>query len=88
MSTYTTTNGVAQRKHRPIMEMGLSLLAQSHLSSIFWVDAFVASVFIINRLPFSILGDVSPFFKLFNKGPDYSLFRSFGCSSFPSSLHP
>jgi hypothetical protein len=76
-------NGVAERKHRHIMEMGLSLLAQSHLSSIFWVDAFVTSVFIINRLPSSVLGDVSPFFKLFKKGPDYSLFRSFGCSCFP-----
>jgi hypothetical protein len=74
---------VAERKHRHIMEMGLSLLAQSHLSSLFWVDAFVTSVFIINRLPSSVLGDVSPFFKLYNKGPDYSLFRSFGCSYFP-----
>lgn len=74
---------VAERKHRHIMEMGLSLLAQSHLSSIFWVDAFVTSVFIINWLPSSVLGDVSPFFKLFKKGPDYSLFRSFGCSCFP-----
>jgi hypothetical protein len=76
-------NGVAEHKHRHIMEMGLSLLAQSHLSSLFWVDAFVTSVFIINRLPSSILGNVSPFFKLYNKGPDYSLLRSFGCSCFP-----
>jgi len=70
-----------------IMEMGLSLLAQSHLSTLFWVDAFITSVFIINRLPSSVLENVSPFFKLFNKGPDYSLFRSFGCSCFPL-LHP
>jgi hypothetical protein len=65
------------------MEMGLSFLAQSHFSSLFWVDAFVTSVFIINRLPSSVLSDVSSYFKLFNKGPDYSLFRSFGCSCFP-----
>jgi hypothetical protein len=75
--------GVAEHNHCHIMEMGLSFLAQSHLSSIFWVDAFVTYVFIINRLPSSVLGDISPFFKLFNKGPDYSLFRSFGCSCFP-----
>jgi transposase InsO family protein len=80
-------NGVAERKHRHIMEMGLSLLAQSHLSSLFWVDAFVTSVFIINRLPSSVLGDVSPFFKLYNKGPDYFLFRFFGCSCFPLLRH-
>jgi hypothetical protein len=76
-------NGVAERKHHHIMEMGLSLLAQSHLSSLFWVDAFVTFVFIINHLPSSFLGDVSPFFKLYNKGPDYSLLCSFGCSCFP-----
>jgi len=69
------------------MEMGLSLLAQSHLSSLFWVDAFVTSVFIINRLPSSVLGDVSPFFQLYNKGSDYSLLHSFWCSCFPL-LHP
>jgi hypothetical protein len=76
-------NGLAERKHRHIMEMGLSLLAQSHLAPIFWVDAFLTSIFIINRLPTSILGNVSPYFKLLNKSPDYSLFRSFGCSCFP-----
>jgi hypothetical protein len=76
-------NGVAEHKHRHVMEMGLSFLAQSHFSSLFWVDAFVTSVFIINRLPSSVLSDVSSYFKLFNKGPDYSLFRSFGCSCFP-----
>jgi hypothetical protein len=81
----THHNKMAECKHRHIMEMGLSLLAQSHLSPLFWVDAFVTSVFIINRLPSSVLGDVSPYFKLVKKGPDYSLFRSFGCSCFPLS---
>jgi hypothetical protein len=76
-------NGVTEHKHRHIMEMGLSLLTQSHFSSLFLVDAFVTSVFIINRLPSSVLGDISPFFKLYNKGLDYYLFHSFGCSCFP-----
>jgi transposase InsO family protein len=76
-------NGVAECKHRHIMEMRLSLLAQSHLSSIFWVDTFATSVFIINRLPSPIIDNVSPYFKLFNKSPYYSPFRSFGCSCFP-----
>jgi hypothetical protein len=51
----------------------------------------LSHVFIINRLPSSVLEDVLPYFKLFNKGPDYSLFRSFGCSCFlllrPYSVH-
>jgi len=48
---------------------GLMLLSHLFLSSIGFLS--------------SVLGDVSPFFKLFNNGPDYSLFHSFGCSSFP-----
>lgn len=33
-------NGVAERKHRHIQEMGLTLLADSGLSQNYWVDAF------------------------------------------------
>ena len=44
-------NGISERKHRHIMEAGLSLLAQSHLSSQFWVDAFKTAIYLINRLP-------------------------------------
>ena len=33
-------NGLAERKHRHIMDMGLTLLAQSGLSKKFWVDTF------------------------------------------------
>jgi len=41
-------NGLAERKHRHIMEMGLTLLAQSGLSKKFWVDAFLTAIYIIN----------------------------------------
>lgn len=34
-------NRVAERKHRNIIEMGLSLLVQSGLPSKFWVDSFL-----------------------------------------------
>jgi hypothetical protein len=76
-------NGLVERKHRHIVEMGLSLLAQSHLSPLFWVDAFLTSVFIINRLPTCVLDNVSPYYKLFNKNPDYTTFCTFGCACFP-----
>ena len=54
------------------MEIGLSLLAQSRLSSSFWVDAFVTAVFLINRLPTPVLHNDSPYAKLFQHSPDYS----------------
>jgi hypothetical protein len=40
-------------------------------------------VYIINRLPTAVLSQLSPFEKLFNTTPDYTLMRVFGCKCFP-----
>jgi transposase InsO family protein len=48
-------NGLAERKLRHILETGLSLLAKSHLSNKYWVDAFLTAVFIINKLTTPVL---------------------------------
>ena len=63
-------NGVAERKHRSIVEMGLTLLAHSDLPLKFWVEAFVATVFLINNLPTQVLNFLSPFEKLYNIKPN------------------
>jgi len=76
-------NGLAERKHRHIMEMGLTFLAQSGLPKQFWVDAFLTSIFIINRLPTKVLDYLSPFERLFHIPPDFTYFRAFGCQCFP-----
>lgn len=34
-------NGIAERKHRHIREMGLTFLAQSHLPNTYWPDSFL-----------------------------------------------
>uniref|UniRef100_A0A2N9EGZ0 Integrase catalytic domain-containing protein n=1 Tax=Fagus sylvatica TaxID=28930 RepID=A0A2N9EGZ0_FAGSY len=41
-------NGVAERKHRHVMDTGLALLAQSGLSIKYWVDAFLTTIYLIN----------------------------------------
>lgn len=46
-------NGVVERKHRHIVEMGLSLLSHSSLPYYFWDHVFHSAVYIINRLPAS-----------------------------------
>jgi hypothetical protein len=72
-------NGIAERKHRHIMEMGLTLLAQSGLSPKYWVDSFLTAIFLINRLPSPILKNESPFSKLFKKSLDCTNLKAFGC---------
>ena len=53
-------NGVVERKHRQIVESALSMLQHSNLSSSYWYYAFSVVVYLLNRLPSSILHFVSP----------------------------
>jgi hypothetical protein len=76
-------NGLAERKLRHILETGLTLLAHCHLSNRYWVDAFITAVHIINRLPTPTLQHLSPFFKLYNREPNYQELRVFGCLCYP-----
>ncbi|TXG57696.1 hypothetical protein EZV62_015525 [Acer yangbiense] len=76
-------NGVPERKHRHIVETGLTLLAQAKLSLKFWTEAFNAAVILINNLPTSVLKGISLFQALYNKKSNYSYFKAFGCSCFP-----
>lgn len=80
-------DGVAERKHRHIMETGLTLLAQANLSMKHWGYAFSSVVHLINRLPTSVLRGQSPYQKLYGCVPQYSHLRVFGCCCFPY-LHP
>lgn len=46
-------NGIIERKHCHIMEMGLTLTKQASLPKQYWSDALFTAVFLINRLPSS-----------------------------------
>ncbi|KAK9063757.1 hypothetical protein SSX86_017629 [Deinandra increscens subsp. villosa] len=76
-------NGVAKRRHRHIVETGLSLLHHANLPLTFWSHAFQTAVYLINRLPTPILDLQSPFQKLYNLTPTYLRLKPFGCLCFP-----
>lgn len=76
-------NGAAERKHRYIVKMGLTLLAKAHMPLSYWLEAFHTSVFLINRLPTKVLKNKSHWKCLFNCAPDYQFLRTFGCLCFP-----
>lgn len=76
-------NGLAERKHRHIIESTLALLHHAGLPFKYWEDAASCAVFLINRLPSPVLHHLSPFQKLFGRPPNYHLLRTFGCACYP-----
>uniref|UniRef100_A0A2N9J0D9 Integrase catalytic domain-containing protein n=1 Tax=Fagus sylvatica TaxID=28930 RepID=A0A2N9J0D9_FAGSY len=76
-------NGVAERKHRHLVQCALALLSQSKLPLSYWSYAISTAAHIINKLPTPNLGNQSPWDALYQVAPDLSHLRTFGCECFP-----
>ncbi|GKV27558.1 hypothetical protein SLEP1_g36720 [Rubroshorea leprosula] len=76
-------NGVAERKHRHIVETGLTMLLHANMPPCYWVDSFSTAIFLINRMPTPTLQNKTPYFLLYGKIHDYSMIKVFGCRCFP-----
>lgn len=76
-------NGVSERKHRHIVETGLTLLSHASVPKSYWPYAFATAVYLINRMPTEVLHGDSPYAKLFHTTPNYLKLRVFGCVCYP-----
>ncbi|PKU64958.1 Retrovirus-related Pol polyprotein from transposon TNT 1-94 [Dendrobium catenatum] len=76
-------NGVAERKHRHLLDITRTLLIASGLPNSFWTDALSTANYLINRLPSKTIALQTPFQKLYNNPPDYDNLRTFGCLCYP-----
>ena len=76
-------NGISERKHRHIVETGLTLLTHSGMPKSYWSYAFVTATYLINRLPTPVLNLESLFHNLFNTQPNYNKIRVYRCLCFP-----
>ena len=72
-------NGISERRHCHIVEIGLSLLTHASMPLTYWTYAFVTAVYLINRMPTPTLHFSSFFDKLFKSPPNYTKLRVFGC---------
>ncbi|KAJ0046336.1 hypothetical protein Pint_05309 [Pistacia integerrima] len=75
-------NGVIERKNRHLLDVVRALLLQSSIPPKFWVEALSTTVYLINRLPFSVLNYETPYFRLYNQHPKYLDMHTFGCVCF------
>jgi hypothetical protein len=76
-------NGSVERKHRHIVEMGLTLMAHCSAPLTYWAEAFQTTCYLINRLPTPVFNNTFPFQKLFQLQPNYNFMRVFGCACWP-----
>jgi hypothetical protein len=72
-------NGVAERKHRHLLETTHAMMIASSLPPHFWAKAVSTSVYLINIQPSAALQGGIPLERLSGRSPDYSMLRLFGC---------
>ena len=76
-------NGKSERKHRHIIEMGLTLLTQAKMPLHFWWEAFSTFTFLINHLSTPTLNHKSPINILLHVKPNLNFLKVFGYACFP-----
>lgn len=74
-------NGIAERKNRTLVEMVRAMLSGANLSKSLWAECVMAANYIQNRLPSKSL-DKTPFELWYNKKPNLSHMRVYGCKVF------
>ena len=79
-------NGVAEIKHRHLLETAGSLYFQSNVPEKFWGECLLSACHLINRIRLSSIAFISPYEKLFGKKPSLEHLRVFGCLCFVSTL--
>ena len=76
-------NGVAERKHRQLLDITRTLLVEMHVPHYLWSDAILTATYLQNRLPSAPLGNAIPLHRLHPKADLFSLPpRVFGCTAF------
>ena len=82
-------NGVAEQKHRHLLDVACTLLFHMQVPKHFWGDVVLTAYHLINRMPFVILNHNSPFSILYPKGVPFSLTPCvFGCVAFVHVFDP
>ncbi|KAJ0435793.1 putative RNA-directed DNA polymerase [Helianthus annuus] len=80
-------NGIAERKHRHLLNVARSLLFQGGVPLNFWSECVLTATYLINRIPSSVLLGKSPYEVMFGSQPSLKHLKNFGCLCFSTILN-
>ena len=75
-------NGTAERKLHHILDVVRATTIAASTPSQFWEEAGLTAVYTINRCPYPISQNQTPYDMLFGSSPSYDLLKVFGCICF------
>jgi hypothetical protein len=79
-------NGVVERRNQTVVEMAHALLKQRGMSIVFWGEAVVMAVYILNLSPTKALNGWTSYEAWHGRKPTVSHLRVFGCLAFGKEL--
>jgi hypothetical protein len=79
-------NSVIERRNQTVVGMARALLKQRGMSAVFWGEAVVTAVYILNRSPTKALNGMTPYEAWHGRKPAVSHLRVFGCLAFTKEL--
>jgi hypothetical protein len=79
-------NSVVERRNQTVVGMARALLKQRGMSAVFWREAVVTVVYILNRSPTKALNDRTSYETWHGCKPAVSQLRVFGCLTFGKEL--
>jgi IS30 family transposase len=86
MSYSPQQNGVVERRNQTVVGMARALLKQRGMPAIFWREAVVMAVYILNRSPTKALNGRTSYEAWHGCKPVVSHLRVFGCLAFDKEL--
>ena len=75
-------NGVVERRNQTVVGMARALLKQRGMPAVFWGEAVLTTVYILNRSPTKALDGRTPYEAWHGRKPAVSHLRVFGCLAF------
>jgi hypothetical protein len=79
-------NGVVERRNQTVVGMARALLKQRRMPAVFWGEAVVTAIYILNRSPTKALNGRTSYEAWHGHKPAVSHLRVFGCLAFGKEL--